>query len=292
MDLAKVPSPAGWRLAGLVKGDVHLLGTPSAPRATGLVTLTSVEFQRPGFPLVTVSDGLVEMQGDSAYIRELHGNFPGGRVDLLGRVPLAAILSEEQARRLGIPAGGGFEVEAAFDVDLSQWPVRPGWRMEGHIEGDLEFVGTRTRPRAFGLVSLIGVAVDAPGDRVLAIPEGRAELSGDVVDHAGHRGRRGRRHRPGLGRRPAGGDPRGVEGVGVPARARRGRPADGLELGPGRHAARGAPRPALDGLRDAQRRGPPVRAPHGARGAAGRARRWPRRPRASRTWRSRPRRSR
>jgi outer membrane protein assembly factor BamA/autotransporter translocation and assembly factor TamB len=185
LDLAHVPSPAGWRLTGLIRGDVHLLGTPSAPRATGLVTLTGVEFQRPGFPLVTVSDGLVDLQGDSAYIRELHASFPGGRLDLLGRVPLGAVLAEEQAARLGIPTGGGFDLEASFDVDLAQWPMRPDWRAEGHVQGDLEFVGTRSRPRAYGLVALDGVAVDAPGDRLLAVSAGTVELAGDVVTTPG-----------------------------------------------------------------------------------------------------------
>jgi outer membrane protein insertion porin family len=185
LDLAQVPSPAGWQLTGRIQGDVKVGGTRAAPRATGLVTLTGVEFQRPGFPLVSVSDGLVELQGDAAYIRELHGNFPGGRVDLLGRVPLGAVLSEEQARRLGIPTGGGFSVEAAFDVDLAQWPVRPGWKAEGHVQGDLEFVGTRSRPRAFGLLTLSGIAVDAPGDRVLALPAGTVELAGDTVTTPG-----------------------------------------------------------------------------------------------------------
>jgi outer membrane protein insertion porin family len=185
LDLAQVPSPTGWRLAGRIDGDVDLVGTPAEPRATGLVRLSGVEFQRPGLPLVTVSEGLVELQGDAAHIRELHGNFPGGRVDLLGRVPLAAVLSEEQTRRLGIPTGGGFAVEAAFDIDLAQWPVRPGWSMQGHVQGDLEFVGTRLRPRAFGLIALSGVAVDAPGKRLLEVPDGRAELAGDVVTTTG-----------------------------------------------------------------------------------------------------------
>jgi len=185
LDLAQVASPEGWRLAGRIQGDVHLGGTPSAPRATGLVTLRGVEFQRPGFPLVEVSEGLVDLQGDAAYIRELHGSFPGGRVDLLGRVPLGAVLSPQQAARLGIATGGGFSVEAAFDADLSQWPVRPGWTMAGQVQGDLEFVGTRSRPRGFGLIALGDVTVDAPGDRVLALPAGTVELAGDVVTTPG-----------------------------------------------------------------------------------------------------------
>jgi translocation and assembly module TamA len=185
LDLAQVPSPAGWRLAGRVRGDVQVGGTPSAPRATGLVTLAAVEFQRPGFPLVTVTEGLVDLQGDAAFIRELHGTFPGGRVDLLGRVPLGAVLSAELATRLGIPTGGGFSVEAAFDADLSQWPVRPGWTMRGQVQGDLEFVGTRSRPRGFGLVTLSDVSVEAPGANVLSLPAGAVELAGDVVTTEG-----------------------------------------------------------------------------------------------------------
>ncbi|HVR69518.1 MAG TPA: translocation/assembly module TamB domain-containing protein, partial [Vicinamibacteria bacterium] len=185
LDLAQVPSPAGWRLAGRVQGDVELGGTPSTPRAIGLVTLSGVEFQRPGFPLITVAEGLVDLQGDAASIRELHGTFPGGRVDLLGTVPLGAVLSAEQAARLGIPTGGAFSVEAAFDVDLSQWPVREGWTTQGLVAGDLEFVGTRSRPRAFGLIALTDVAVDAPGARLLALPAGTVELAGDVVTTPG-----------------------------------------------------------------------------------------------------------
>jgi outer membrane protein assembly factor BamA/autotransporter translocation and assembly factor TamB len=185
LDLAQLPAHPGYRLAGRISGDVELRGTPAAPRATGLVRMAGVQYQRPGFPLITVSDGLVELQGDAAYIRELHADFPGGRVDLLGRVPLAAVLSDEQAQRLGIAAGGGFEVEASFDVDLAQWPVREGWTMQGHLQGDLEFVGTRTRPRAFGLIGLDGVTVDAPGSRLLAVSQGQIELGGDVARTAG-----------------------------------------------------------------------------------------------------------
>ena len=118
------------------------------------------------------------MQGDSAYIRELHGNFPGGRVDLLGRVPLAAVLSEEQARRLGIAARrrvrGGSRVRRGPGAVAGA--VRRGaWKATSRATSS-SWARGRARARS-GSSSLIGVAVDAPGDRVLSIPEGRAELA-------------------------------------------------------------------------------------------------------------------
>ncbi|HEY7411037.1 MAG TPA: translocation/assembly module TamB domain-containing protein, partial [Vicinamibacteria bacterium] len=184
LDLSRLRVPDGWTLAGTISGDVELAGSLAQPLADGRIELSGVVFQRPGLPLITVEDGEVELEGDVATTTGLRASWAGGELILEGLVPLAAVLTPEQAQRLGIEPAP-FDVEASFDLDLAYLPVRPGWSLTGLLEGDLVFSGTRQDPRAVGLLLLAGIGVEAPGGHLLTINEGTVDLSDYVASTDG-----------------------------------------------------------------------------------------------------------
>jgi outer membrane protein assembly complex protein YaeT len=180
LDLSKLPVPAGWQMTGRVAGDVTLSGTRTRPRAAGLLTITESRIQRPGTAPIDIHEGVVELAGDTAYVRNLRATAQGGSFELAGQVPLAALLTPDQASRLGIEAGAGsLDLRAQGNVDLSQIPLPPGWAMTGQVQGHFELTGTRAAPRVTGLVTVGEGTLRRPGLPPAVVHGGEIELAGD-----------------------------------------------------------------------------------------------------------------
>ncbi|HET8648045.1 MAG TPA: hypothetical protein VFO85_21290, partial [Vicinamibacteria bacterium] len=71
LDLARVPPPPGWTVQGIATGDVRITGTPTRPRAHGLIAMREGLLQRPGAAPIRVSDGDILLEGDVATARNL-----------------------------------------------------------------------------------------------------------------------------------------------------------------------------------------------------------------------------
>jgi len=187
LDLARVPTREGWTLAGRAKGDVELTGTRVRPRAYGTVEVTSVEVRDTDSTLLTLADGQIDLAGDAATIPGLRATVPGGFFEVAGRVPLAELLPEPAVRALGLEAAGPIQARVRFDVDLGQLTVRPPWHIDGRAEGDVELIGPRARPRAYGAITLTDVYAEHPAAPPLQIADARIELSGDEAQIPGIR---------------------------------------------------------------------------------------------------------
>ncbi len=179
LDLSRVPTREGWTMTGRAAGDVDLTGTRMQPRAFGTVQVTNVEVRDVDSTLLTLADGQIEMAGDAATIPGLHATVPGGFFEVSGRVPLAELLPEPAARALGLEAQGPIEARLKFDVDLGKLAVRPPWHVDGRAEGDVELIGPRARPRAFGAITLTDIYAEHPSAPPLQIADARIELNGD-----------------------------------------------------------------------------------------------------------------
>ena len=187
LDLARVPTREGWTLAGRAKGDVELTGTRMQPRAYGTVEVTNVEVRDADSTLLTLADGQIDIAGDAATVPGLRATVPGGFFELEGRVPLAELLPEPAVRALGLEAAGPIQARVRFDVDLGQLTVRPPWHVDGRAEGDVELIGPRARPRAYGAITLTDLYAEHPSAPPLQIADARIELQGDEAQIPGIR---------------------------------------------------------------------------------------------------------
>jgi outer membrane protein assembly factor BamA/autotransporter translocation and assembly factor TamB len=188
VDLTQVPPPAPWTLTGGAQGRLALSGTRAQPRALGQVTLTGVTATHPRAPQpIQVSDAVIELLGEDARIQSLHATVPGGSVDVTGLVPLAALIGDVQAARLGLRSGEAAQVQVRFDVDLAQLPQPVGWTLAGRTTGDVSLQGTLARPRAFGSITLSAARVQPPQGALLGVAEGSIELQGDRAVVSGFR---------------------------------------------------------------------------------------------------------
>jgi outer membrane protein insertion porin family len=102
-------------------------------------------------------------------------------------VPLAELLPEPAARALGLEATGPIQARLRFDVDLGQMTIRPPWHVDGRAEGDVELIGPRARPRAYGAITLTDVYAEHPAAPPLRIADARIELGGDEAQIPGLR---------------------------------------------------------------------------------------------------------
>ena len=102
-------------------------------------------------------------------------------------MPLAELLPEPAARALGLEANGPIRARLRFDVDLGQLTVRPPWHVDGRAEGDVELIGPRARPRAYGAITLTDVYAEHPAAPPLQIADARIELGGDEAQIPGLR---------------------------------------------------------------------------------------------------------
>jgi autotransporter translocation and assembly factor TamB len=181
-DLAQLALPPGWTATGRVTGDVRVTGSLDRPRGEGAVTLAGVTLQRPGWPLVQVSDGAVRVEGDEAVLSDIRVSLPGGTMNLSGRVPLAALITNPTTQaRFGLTAERGLDLQADLDVDLAALATSPGWTLAGRVQGQVNLAGTLRRPLPTGGLTLSNVRFARPGTPVLTIPSGQVTLQGDVV---------------------------------------------------------------------------------------------------------------
>ena len=187
LDLSRLPTREGFTVTGRAAGDVELTGTRTRPRAYGTVNVTGVEVRDADSALLTLADGQIDLAGDAANVPGLRAEVPGGFLELAGRVPLAELLPEPAARALGLEAAGPIQARLRFDVDLGQLTVRPPWHVDGRAQGDVELVGPRARPRAYGAVTLTDVYAEHPAAPPLRIPDARIELNGDEAQIPGLR---------------------------------------------------------------------------------------------------------
>jgi hypothetical protein len=184
VQLDRVPPPQGWTLRGRAQGHIELTGTVSRPRATGLLTLTDAVAQRPDAAVLSVKNGRVELQGDSAVAEGLRLELSGGTVDLSGRLPLAVLLGEQARERLGI-APAPMDVKAAVDLDLASLPPRPDLSLTGRVQGELSLTGSLDAPRTGGVFTLHDVTVKRPHIPDVTITDGQVDLAGGVATTQG-----------------------------------------------------------------------------------------------------------
>jgi outer membrane protein assembly factor BamA/autotransporter translocation and assembly factor TamB len=187
VQLDRLAPPQGWTLRGRARGHVELTGTVSRPRATGVLRLTDAVAQRPDAAVLSVKDGRVELQGDSAVAEGLRLELLGGTVDLSGRLPLAVLLGEQARERLGIDAAAPLDVKAAVDVDLASLPPRPDLTLAGRLKGEITLSGNLDAPRTGGVFTLQGVTVTRPGMPTVTITDGQVDLAGGVATTQGVR---------------------------------------------------------------------------------------------------------
>jgi outer membrane protein assembly factor BamA/autotransporter translocation and assembly factor TamB len=188
VDLERLPAPAGWTLRGRATGHVELTGTASRPRAAGLLALKDAVLQRPNEPaILSVKDGQVRLEGDSAFAQGLRLELAGGTVDLSGRLPLAILLGDTARDRLRIDATAPMDLQMAVDLDLASLPPRPDLQLSGRMKGDVKVTGTVDEPRTSGVVTLHAVTVKRPGVPGITITDGEVALAGDVATTKGVR---------------------------------------------------------------------------------------------------------
>lgn len=185
VDLARVPAPTGWTMRGVATGDVHLTGTRTRPRASGLIAMKEGLIERPGTPPIHIADGEILLEGDVATARNLSITMAQSTLQVTGRIPLTAVVGEEMAKRLGFDTSGVTELTARLDVSLSDLPVPPPWTLTGRIEGDAVISGTLSRPRATGDVALRDALLLRHGVPVASVAEGHLLLAGDAVEIPG-----------------------------------------------------------------------------------------------------------
>ncbi|HUG55033.1 MAG TPA: translocation/assembly module TamB domain-containing protein [Vicinamibacteria bacterium] len=145
-DLSRVPQRADLSASGTAHGDIVVSGTRSRPRAFGAVALTGVTVQRLGETLVQVEDGRLDLQGDVAIVEGFRGTVGGGTVELTGTIPVAALLPEAGAERLGLAADAEADlvlrwtdVQAAALVELFRAGPSPARAL---LSGDARLMAT------------------------------------------------------------------------------------------------------------------------------------------------------
>ena len=145
-DLSRTPHPADLTVTGTAHGDITLSGTRVRPRAFGEVALSGITAQRSGQTIVTVEDGLLDLQGDAAVVQNIRATVGGGAVELTGTIPVAALLPAARAEGLGLTPGVEAElnlhwqdVQAAAVLEL----LRPGASpVQATLTGDARIAGT------------------------------------------------------------------------------------------------------------------------------------------------------
>jgi translocation and assembly module TamA len=153
-----------------------------------VLAVTDAVLQRPDQPAVlSVKDGHIQLQGDSAIAQGLRLELAGGTVDLSGRLPLAVLVGPQARERLGLDVGAPMDVKAAVDVDLASLPPRPGLQLAGRVQGDLTVTGTVDEPRTGGVFTLHGVTVQRQGMPDVTIADAQVDLAGDVATTQGVR---------------------------------------------------------------------------------------------------------
>jgi translocation and assembly module TamA len=160
-DLASVPAPAGWTLAGRIGSQIALTGTRLDPRASGAVTARDVSAEGPSLPALTVTEARVDLRGDAIEVAPARPQLAGGSLTLSGHLPLAALLPRSADTRRPTPAASlhaeweGIQA-AAFLARVSEGGTSS---VAGALSGKAEITGDLT-----SLHSLRGQATLAASD--------------------------------------------------------------------------------------------------------------------------------
>jgi outer membrane protein assembly complex protein YaeT len=197
VDLARLPLPKTWQLAGTVDADLVAAGTPQRPKLSGTVTLASVTVSGPSLPSMQVAEGRIGLEGEVMSIPGLVATLAEGRATLSGRVPLAAVLdtARRQAKHLEPDEEASLRVSwSGIDAGAILEPIRPGSSSllsgalsgEAILEGGLrslhELRGAVSAPKTALLVEDLAIDVGpiAVGlrDGVATIPEALVATQG------------------------------------------------------------------------------------------------------------------
>jgi outer membrane protein assembly factor BamA/autotransporter translocation and assembly factor TamB len=113
-DLATLPLPETWVVAGELSADVTLSGSARRPLATGSLAGEGVTIDRPGLPSVRLSEARVALEGDVA-VPTVSAASAGGTVRLTGRVPFAAVLKPMRRRPAALDDSESARVLVGWD---------------------------------------------------------------------------------------------------------------------------------------------------------------------------------
>ncbi len=197
VDLTKVPHAQDLVVTGKAAGDVTLTGTRERPRGFGGVLLTGIAIQNPqAAALLTLQDARIDLQGDVAVLQNLEGTLGGGRVEVTGTIPVAALLPATGAERLGLTPGVSAQLSAHWEgvqAAAVMEVLRPGpSSVHATLTGDATVSGTVGSWRdARGELSLTPTAVRVQDLDVEVLPlvvrleAGRLTTDGLVVNAEG-----------------------------------------------------------------------------------------------------------
>lgn len=82
---------------------------------------------------------------------------------------------------LSLDPGGPLDLRLRGQMDLARVPPPQGWTLQGVATGDVRLTGTRTRPRAHGLIALRSGLIQRPGAQPIQVADGDVLLEGDVA---------------------------------------------------------------------------------------------------------------
>jgi outer membrane protein insertion porin family len=82
----------------------------------------------------------------------------------------------------GLDPNAPLSARGTLSLDLAKVPAPEGWQMSGQVAGDVTLSGTRTRPRAAGLLTITDSRIQRPGLAPIDIHQGVVELAGDTAD--------------------------------------------------------------------------------------------------------------
>jgi outer membrane protein insertion porin family len=182
-DLASLPVPEGWRLAGEGQAQLHLRGSRGSPSVEGSVLGKNVVLQGPSGPETRIDRIEAELAGDRLRIAPAVARVGAGRVTLEGEVPWAAVWPALRKGPLS-PAEEAHLVAHAEGVTVAP--------LEGSLSGELDVEGglaSLPEPRATLTLSgarlrLEGLPVDlAP--TTLRLDQGRLTIPGLDVSTGG-----------------------------------------------------------------------------------------------------------
>jgi len=98
-DLAQAPALPGWALGGEASADVRITGTVSSPAANGTARVAGLVATPAGHPepLLRVPQTHIELAGERLRLRAVEGSLAGGRLEIQGEAPLAALAAQGRA---------------------------------------------------------------------------------------------------------------------------------------------------------------------------------------------------
>ncbi|HWX24871.1 MAG TPA: hypothetical protein VN083_07505, partial [Vicinamibacteria bacterium] len=117
-DLAQIPAPKSWRLAGSVNAEVKATGDARGPRMDGSIvaerlSLSSMDGAEGA--LVSVPEAKVQLEGDRATLSEIRATVGGGALTLSGGVGLATLVEAARGRATRPAQGHEAQIRASWE---------------------------------------------------------------------------------------------------------------------------------------------------------------------------------